>query len=173
MATSRSAPDAIERPGWGALLRRGFLKKCPQCGRGHQFRGWFRMVERCAGCGLKFEREPGFFVGAYLINFAVTVILLFVVSMAFVAMKAVDNDASLTVPLVVGLVVALVVPVLSYPFSRTIWSAIDIGMTPLETPEIEAMAAALAAGDVGRVDVDDPSRAVRKRPVTTGEAGSG
>lgn len=84
---------------------------------------------------MRFEREPGFFVGAYLINFAVAIILLFVVCMGFVAMKAVNSDADWRVPLLVGLVIAAVAPVLCYPFSRTVWSAIDLGMTPMEADE--------------------------------------
>lgn len=142
-----------ERPGrvWGTLLLRGVRKKCPNCGTGHLFRGWFRMVERCPGCGMRFEREPGFFVGAYLISFAVTVILLFIAAMAFIALKAIDHDASPVPILVASLVVALVFPPIFYPFSRTIWSAFDIGMTPLEDDELEDAAAALARGDVGRL----------------------
>jgi len=144
---------------WARLLGRGALKHCPNCGAGRLYRGWFRMVERCPGCGLRFEREPGFFVGAYLVNFAVTVVLLFVLSMGFVAMKAVDADADPRVPLLAGLVVAVVVPPFFYPYSRTIWSAIDILMSPLEPEEVADAAAALARGEVGRVDPADPSRA--------------
>lgn len=108
------------------------------------------MVDRCGRCGLKFEREPGFFVGAYLINFAIVIILLFVVCMGYVAMKAIDTSAPLLPVVAVGLVLAVVAPVLFYPFSRTLWSAIDIGMTPLTADEVDQAAAALERGDVGR-----------------------
>jgi uncharacterized protein (DUF983 family) len=40
-------------------LRRGFSKRCPHCGRGSLFEGWSRHLERCAVCGLVFERNPG------------------------------------------------------------------------------------------------------------------
>ena len=30
------------------------------------------MAERCPRCGMRFEREEGFFLGAYVVNFAVT-----------------------------------------------------------------------------------------------------
>jgi uncharacterized protein (DUF983 family) len=130
-----------EQPGWGSLLWRGITKRCPHCGSGHVFEGWFHMKERCPRCALRFEREPGFFVGAYLINFAVAIILLFVVCMVIVAMKALDNSADLTVPFVVGAIIAVGVPPFFYPFSKTVWSAIDIGMTPLEVHELEDAAA--------------------------------
>lgn len=108
------------------------------------------MVDRCGTCGLRFEREPGFFIGAYLINFAVVIIILFVLCMGYVAMKAMDADASLMPIMIAGLLSALIVPVVFYPFARTIWSAFDIGMTPLTDEEIADAADALERGDVGR-----------------------
>lgn len=159
--TETPAPELIgrDRSGrtWGRLLSRGVRKKCPNCGRGHLFRGWFRMVHRCGGCGLRFEREPGFFVGAYLIAFAVTVILLFIGAMVFIAVKAIDHDASPKTILVISLAIALLFPPFFYPFSRTIWSAFDIGMTPLEDDELAEAAEALARGDVGRVESPERS----------------
>ncbi|MCB0978180.1 MAG: DUF983 domain-containing protein [Acidimicrobiales bacterium] len=137
--------------GWGLLLWRGATRRCPRCGAGRLYKGWFRMVDRCGGCGMRFEREPGFFVGAYLINFAIVIVLLFVLCMVFVAMKAVDHEASVLPVIVVGLPMALLAPVVFYPYSRTIWSAFDIGMTPLSDEERTAAAAALASGDVGTI----------------------
>ena len=48
---------------------------CPRCRRGRIFRapfwrGILAMHERCPECGLKFEREPGYFVGAMYIAYA-------------------------------------------------------------------------------------------------------
>jgi len=37
---------------------------------------------------------------------------------------------------VAGLAVAVVVPVVGYPFSYTIWAAIDLTMRPLEPAEV-------------------------------------
>lgn len=123
-------------PTTGVLLRRGFAKRCPRCGGGHLYVNWFRMKERCPTCGVRFEREPGFFVGAYLINFAITEGLLFVAIMVYVGWKDAHPDAGLGLPIAVGLAIGLLGPLLFYPYSRTIWSAIDIAMTPLEVPEI-------------------------------------
>ena len=129
-------------------MLRGVLKKCGRCGAGHLFDGWFDQKERCPGCGLKFEREPGFFVGAYLINFAIVIIMLFVLCMGFVAMKAIDADASVAPIVIAGLVIAVGAPVAFYPFSRTIWSAFDVGMTPLEPAEAADAEGALRASTV-------------------------
>lgn len=133
------------KPPWGRLLLRGVRKQCPNCGAGHIYDGWFRMKDRCPACGLRFEREPGFFVGAYLINLAVAFTLLFLLCMVVVAWKATTPDAPIAIPIAAGVAIGLVVPPLFYPYSRTIWSAIDIGMTPLEPAELEDAAVALAA----------------------------
>lgn len=39
-------------------LRRGLRKRCPHCGQGPLFSGWSHL-ERCAVCGLVYERNPG------------------------------------------------------------------------------------------------------------------
>jgi uncharacterized protein (DUF983 family) len=127
------------------LLGRGIRKRCPRCGGGDLYPTWFHMVERCPTCGIRFEREPGFFVGAYLVNFAIAIGALFALSMGFVALKAVDPQAGVAGPLAVGVVIAVASPLLCYPFSRTVWSAIDIGMTPIEPDEESDAAAALDA----------------------------
>lgn len=36
------------------------------------FAGWFRMRERCQNCGLVFQREPGFYLGAIYFNYGLT-----------------------------------------------------------------------------------------------------
>lgn len=138
-------------PTWGKLLARGLTKRCPRCGGRRLYDGWFRMKDRCPTCGILFEREPGFFVGAYLVNFAIAIVLLFVECMAFVAWKATHAEAGVTVPVVVGVAIAIVAPVFFYPYSRTLWSALDVGGTPIEPHEAEAAAAFLAG------EVDEPT----------------
>jgi uncharacterized protein (DUF983 family) len=56
-------------------------QRCPRCriGRIFQssiFRGFPKMCERCSICDLKFEREPGYFLGAMYISFALGVLVL-------------------------------------------------------------------------------------------------
>jgi len=136
------------KPPVGTLLRRGFAKHCPRCGAGDLYRGWFKMKDRCPRCGYRFEREPGFFVGAYFITFAVTEGLLFVVMIGYIFWKNANNEAGLALPITVGLVIAVVAPVVFYPFSRTIWSAIDLAMTPMELDEIVAAEDALTFEEI-------------------------
>jgi uncharacterized protein (DUF983 family) len=52
---------------------------CPRCRRGRifrrsLFRGWLNMNEHCPVCGLKFEREQGYFLGAMYVSFALSIL---------------------------------------------------------------------------------------------------
>src|SRR5260370_41023405 len=55
------------------ILGRGLRLRCPRCGRAALYAGWFAMDPRCGVCGLRYEREQGYFVGAIYLNYAVTV----------------------------------------------------------------------------------------------------
>jgi uncharacterized protein (DUF983 family) len=145
------------RPTPGVLLRRGVTKRCPRCGGGGIYETWFRMRERCPTCGYLFEREPGFFIGSYFINFAIAEGFLFVLIMGFVWYKSANPDAGVLVPATIGVLIGVVGPVVFYPFSRTIWSALDLIMTPLEVDEIVAAADAVSASDPDGGLPDEPS----------------
>jgi Protein of unknown function (DUF983) len=125
------AGAATSKPTRGRMLRRGLAKRCPLCGSAGLFTGWFRMKERCPGCGYLFEREEGFFLGAYLINLAIAeglVVLLAVVPTIVLLARNPDTDV---VPiLIAGLIGAVVAPMVFYPFSKTIWTAFDLMMRP-------------------------------------------
>ncbi len=129
-------PDRTPAPASGRLLRRGLTKKCPVCGSGHLFDGWFRMKERCPRCDFKFEREEGFFLGAYTINLAISEgLLLLLAIVPLIALLATGRDVNIWPIVVIGLIAAIVAPLVFYPFSRTIWSAIDLILRPPDRPE--------------------------------------
>ncbi len=44
-----AAPDASERP-MGPAIRRGFMRHCPNCGQGHLFTGYLKVVDTCPVC---------------------------------------------------------------------------------------------------------------------------
>lgn len=39
------------------------------------FRGWLKMHPACDRCGLKFQREPGYFLGSIYFNYGLTALL--------------------------------------------------------------------------------------------------
>jgi uncharacterized protein (DUF983 family) len=53
-------------------------QRCPRCREGAIFRkplwrGFLAMHERCPACGLKYEREPGYFLGALYFSYALSI----------------------------------------------------------------------------------------------------
>ena len=122
--------------GMARLLGRALLRRCPRCGAGGLFTQWFTMAERCPRCGMRFEREEGFFLGAYVVNFAVTEGLLLVLLMAYVLVQANASDGVPVLPVVLATVsAAVLMPLVFYPMSRTIWVAVELVMRPLEIDE--------------------------------------
>ena len=47
--------------------------RCPRCLDGRIWRGLFSMNEVCPVCGLRFEREPGYWTGAMVASYALGV----------------------------------------------------------------------------------------------------
>jgi uncharacterized protein (DUF983 family) len=118
------------------MIVRGLTRRCPLCGSGGLFTGWFRMRERCPRCRYRFEREEGFFLGAYVVNLGVTEGLLLLVGVVpCIALLAANPDASLLPFVLTGLAAAVLAPIAFYPFSRTLWSAIDLILRPVDSVE--------------------------------------
>lgn len=123
-------------PSAARMLARGLVKHCPLCGSGHLFTGWFRMRERCPGCGHRFEREEGWFFGAYVVNLGIAEGLLLLLGIVpCIVLLAADPDASLVPFFVGGAIAAVGAPLVFYPFSRTMWAAIDLLMRPVDATE--------------------------------------
>jgi len=79
------------------------------------------MHERCAACGLRYEREQGYFVGAIYVNYAVTV----AVAAGTVLVLDWVVGLTLTEQLVVGVGLAAVVPVVFFRHARSVWLSLD------------------------------------------------
>ncbi|MDQ1403517.1 MAG: hypothetical protein QOG03_1833 [Actinomycetota bacterium] len=90
------------------------------------------MQERCPRCHYKFEREEGFFLGAFVINFAVTEGLIGLVLGAFILTENANPNPPIGPVISFGLIAAVIAPILFYPFSKTIWLAIDLIAHPTE-----------------------------------------
>ena len=110
-------------PTRGTMLARGATKRCARCGSGHLFRKWVSMVPDCPRCGLHFEREPGYWAGALAINIILVGGLFTIV---FVIMLVLTVPDIPVVPILAILVPIMVIgPIVAYPFSKTMWVAID------------------------------------------------
>lgn len=123
-------PDRMPPLTIGLVLRRGVLLRCPVCGGGGVFTRRLSMVANCPTCGFRFHRVEGHWIGSLGLNTIVSfgALLISVV----VGFAVTTPDPPVGVLIGVSLAVALVVPVVFFPWSRTIWSAIDLLMRPLE-----------------------------------------
>src|SRR4051812_22804465 len=139
------------------MLLRGTVRHCPRCGAGRLFKHWFRMVERCPGCAYRFQREEGFQLGGYVINFGVTEGLVCLVIAGFIVAASSNPDISIWPAVIAGLIASVVTPVLFFPFSRTIWAAIDLALTPLDVVEQAEAETARAAGSPKSSDAQGPA----------------
>jgi uncharacterized protein (DUF983 family) len=103
------------------MLASGLRLKCPRCGKGSLYAKPFRMRDHCLTCGLKFEREQGYFVGAIYINYAATIAIAvpgFFILDAW-ASWTIDQQLTLWVPF------AVIFPLLFFHHSRALWLVLD------------------------------------------------
>jgi len=107
----------------------GLRLRCPRCAQGRLFRGWFRMEEDCEICGLHFEREAGYFVGAIYVNYAATS----VISIGGYFLLDATTDLTLTQELLVWSAFSIAFPLWFFRYSRSLWMALDHVFSPEPT----------------------------------------
>ena len=121
---------------WRALRRR-----CPNCGGGDLWTGWLRMRPACPACGLHLERnEQGYIVGAYMFNIIAAELVFGAIFVA--VLLATWPDPPWTVLQVGGGALMVAMPLLFYPYSKTLFLAFDLLFRPrgFETAEVGAPA---------------------------------
>ena len=89
------------------------------------------MYERCSACGLLFEREQGYFVGAIYVNYA------FTVGITMTGFLVLDRytDLTLTTQIVIWSVFGVLFPIVFFRYSRSLWLSIEYLFNP-EAPEL-------------------------------------
>lgn len=118
------------------MLTRGLFGRCPACGGRGLFRRWFTMVERCPTCDLRYERVEGHWIGAIGVN-TVCVMGLMMIVLGAVTFSLFPEPPP-TWPLVsVEVIIAALGPLVFFPASRTLWTAIDLMMRPLKPGEVD------------------------------------
>ena len=60
----------------GQIISRGLTNRCPNCGGRTLFKPGtlFELNEACPACGLRYEKDEGFFLGAMSLNYGLTLI---------------------------------------------------------------------------------------------------
>ena len=111
------------------LIGRALRLRCPRCGRARALRSWLNLRERCAACGLNFERgEEGYHLGAVLFNLIAAELALVVGLIAVIVPTWPHTpwDAIFWG----GIVLMIALPILFFPFSKTLWLAFDLIFRP-------------------------------------------
>ncbi len=116
------------------ILYRGLRLLCPRCGGAPLFRGLFSMNERCGVCGLVFEREQGYFVGAIYVNYAATV------GISVTGFFVLDTlmAPTLTTQIVLWSVFGTIFPLVFFRYSRSLWLSIEYLFNP-EAPQLRSV----------------------------------
>jgi uncharacterized protein (DUF983 family) len=108
---------------WAQRFRAIFAQRCPRCLQGRVFRGLVTMNETCPACGYRFEREPGYFLGAmyasYFLAVPVVGLLTWAINVWLVPQWSLEKAIFLATPPFL-----LLVPFI-FRYSRVIWMHID------------------------------------------------
>ncbi len=115
-----------------------FGLRCPRCQHGKLFVGLIRMNGHCPECGLKFEPEPGFYLGSIYANYGLTVLMTTVSFMLLVFGVGVSKDYAIW-----GcLAFSVLFPLWFFRYARSIWLSLMYQVNSIDFTSVSAQAAA-------------------------------
>lgn len=122
-------PDDRDLPASGSarrmtLLKRALLLQCPYCGQGHIIRYPFWIEDCCPRCGYRFAPESGYFVGGYALN----LVGVEIAGLVVIIIILLRSNLSLLQQEAIGIGAAVLLPILFFPWSRTLWMALDLSL---------------------------------------------
>lgn len=119
------------------MFSRAVRRRCPVCGAGNIFSGWFTLKPRCPECNFSYEREEGYWVGAMIANIAAAEGLF---GLLFVGGVVITYpDVPWTGLTIAGAIVMVGLPILFYPLSKTLWLWLDLSFIhPIDADDLAA-----------------------------------
>ena len=130
--TPRTSLWNLPRHTWAravATMRRAFTRRCPYCGGRGVYEGFFALRDTCPTCGVRFEREEGYFLGAYALNLVVAEFLGHGLAILLIFRTGL-RDVDLLWQELIAVALAVLFPILFFPYSRTVWIAMDLVFHP-------------------------------------------
>lgn len=106
---------------WRAILR----LRCPRCREGAVFKSLFTPNEACPACGLKFAREPGFFLGAMYFSYGLGILS----ALPLCAVMFFNKYSAWAIFAAAAAQLALLSPLL-FRYSRVMWLHFDQRFDP-------------------------------------------
>lgn len=129
------AQSESRSPSRSQIFRRGFTGRCAVCGKTRLTPKWVVVKFRCDRCNFSIERNEGHFVGAVGMNTIVTFGTILICVVVGAALTAPDvPEVTLSI---ITVAVGVVVSVVFFPISKTLWSAVDLMMVELEPGEVD------------------------------------
>jgi uncharacterized protein (DUF983 family) len=116
---------------------RGAVLRCPNCGERPILKDWFHLRAHCPVCGMALERgeDSDYYIGGMLLNTALCFIIF---AIGFWGTFILTYPRVPWGVLQYGLVAAMVIlPVLLYPISRTVWLGIDLAVRPSSERDVK------------------------------------
>lgn len=136
-SSTASEPVQFDARRWTRHLGRALRRRCPNCGGGPLFRRWIVMRRSCPDCHLLTDRgEADYFLGSYVVNFVTAEFVIALGALAAVLWSWPDVDWMLLKWSLMATIVP--VPVLFYPWAKTLWLAIDLSLRPPTLADLEA-----------------------------------
>ena len=122
------------------VISRGIRNRCPNCGAASLFRKGtlFEVNKGCPECGLRFERDEGFFIGSMSLNYGVTLVGF----LTPVMLLAYNGVIGTTAAIVLAGVGSVGFPMLFYRSSRSWWLMQYYLLFPLHLPANQGTGAA-------------------------------
>ena len=106
---------------YSTMLSRAWRLRCPRCGQTPLFKNWIKMYPVCESCNLRFEREPGYFLGSIYVNYGLTAALVTLFYMTLVLSGWTSPQSALWIVTAF----ALVFPVWFFRYARSLWLGFD------------------------------------------------
>jgi len=119
---TREAPlHEARRISYPTVLWRAWRLRCPRCGRRRLFKNWISMYPRCTACGLKYHREPGYFLGSIYVNYGLTALLVTIGYLVLAFTEVVSPQAALAIVMTF----AVLFPIWFFRYARSLWLGFD------------------------------------------------
>jgi uncharacterized protein (DUF983 family) len=122
--------DTITTPPRGTFLQQAcalLAQRCPRCRRGKIFRKGIVMNDPCPHCGLVFEREPGYLLGAMYFSYFLSIAIM--APLFYLCLWLLPPWNQMLVALVAFVVYLPLVPFV-FRYSRVLWIHYDRLLAP-------------------------------------------
>jgi len=121
------------------MCSRALRKRCPYCGGGDLYEGWFRARPNCPTCGLRLERgEEVYVVGSYMFNLVGSELVF--MSLFITAVLVTWPNPPWDVLRWAGGGFMISAPLVFYPFAKLLFLAFDLSFRPARPEDFTARA---------------------------------